>query len=388
MTPSRHPSTPRDENGHIRRRRFLLTGTAVGTTLLAGCSGDTGNGGANSTDTGDGGATDDSTPGETSTSDAESDPNVGTFRLLISDRPVAIDEFDSLDVTFDRARVFQSGKQDGDSDDGETEVDGAETETEAEVDENETETETETETERDESETGTVTEISEDETGTVTEIIEDETETVTEIIEDETETEADEDDGNENGDPDDERGFFVLDLDGATVDLTQVVGDKAMGVFEDDLPAGRYSKIELHAADVEGIVDGESVSVKIPSGKLQIVKPFEVTPGETLEFVFDINVVKKGKSGGYNLLPVISESGVAGKDVDVEEIDPDERSEDSGRDTSEDGETDADEGDETDADESDETDSSGEEGTSGDGNETTEAGSSQGSPGNGNPDQG
>ena len=58
----------------------------------------------------------------------------------------------------------------------------------------------------------------------------------------------------------------------------------------------------------------------IPSGKLQIVKPFEIEPGEELSFVFDINVVRKGSEGGYNLLPVISESGVAGEDVEVEEI--------------------------------------------------------------------
>ncbi|MEF8828177.1 MAG: DUF4382 domain-containing protein, partial [Haloarcula sp.] len=114
-------------------------------------------------------------------------------------------------------------------------------------------------------------------------------------------------------------GFVVHDLDGATVDLTEVVGDKAISVLDGELEAGQYSKIELYAASVDGVVDGESVDVKIPSGKLQIVKSFEVVAGESLEFVFDINVVKKG-NGGYNLLPVISKSGVAGKDVDVEEV--------------------------------------------------------------------
>lgn len=56
-------------------------------------------------------------------------------------------------------------------------------------------------------------------------------------------------------------------------------------------------------------------------GKLQIVKPFEVGPGETLTFVFDITVVERGQTGEYNLLPVISESGVAGKDVQAREVD-------------------------------------------------------------------
>ncbi|QSG04601.1 DUF4382 domain-containing protein [Halapricum desulfuricans] len=299
MKSSRRQSDSTNGSGGVKRRRFLLAGTAVGTALLSGCSGDPGaEGSGNDTDSpkGDTGTdSDDSTPEETSTDDG-SDADTGTFRLLISDRPVAIDEFDSLDVSLDRARVFRSGQREADG----SESDDGETATETQTVGNETGTTTEPRTVENETEAETV------ENGAETQSDDSGTETAAGDIDD--------DDG------DDERGFFVLDLDGATVDLTQVVGDKATGVFEDDLPAGRYSKIELEAADVEGIVDGESVSVKIPSGKLQIVKAFEVTPGETVEFVFDITVVKKGNSGGYNLLPVISESGVAGRDVDVEEV--------------------------------------------------------------------
>jgi hypothetical protein len=61
--------------------------------------------------------------------------------------------------------------------------------------------------------------------------------------------------------------------------------------------------------------------VKIPSEKLKLVKPFEVAAGESVSFVCDISVVKRGKNNGYNLLPVIGESGVAGKDVEANEID-------------------------------------------------------------------
>lgn len=45
--------------------------------------------------------------------------------------------------------------------------------------------------------------------------------------------------------------------------------------------------------------------------------------GESVSFVFDVNVVKRGKTGEYNLLPVISESGVAAEDVEVTEVDED-----------------------------------------------------------------
>lgn len=224
----------------MKRRVFVATSAGLGALLLAGCSG-----GDSSIDAGGGRST-------TASSSHGATKAAGTFRLLISDEPAAINDFDELNVAFDRARIFPSG----DADDNQQEV---------------TETELENETESD---------------------------------------------GSDGGD---QRGFFVIDLDGATVDLTQVKGEKAISVFDGELSAGRYTKIELYAASVEGFVDGDPVDVKIPSEKLQIVKPFEVVEGETLTFVFDINVVKKGQTGGYNLLPVISKSGVAGHDIEVNE---------------------------------------------------------------------
>jgi len=252
------------------RRTFITTTAAVGTTVVAGC-------GTNS----DSGGSDD---GEMDGTSTDSGSTTGEFRLLISDQPADISDFDSLDVTFDRARVFR------------TQGDDEETETE--------ETE-EAETEETETMESTATETPEP--------------TETE------ETEEDEDDEEEEAE-DGEGGFTVFELDSPTVDLTEVVGDKAIGVLDGKLETGEYTKIELHVSDVEGIVDGETVAVKVPSNKLQITKPFEVTAEEPVEFVFDINVVKKG-NGGYNLLPVISKSGVAGKDVEVEEIEDEDEAE-------------------------------------------------------------
>ncbi|WP_324665933.1 DUF4382 domain-containing protein [Haloarcula sediminis] len=246
------------------RRKFLSMTTVTGTALAAGCGGST----DSSSPTGEAGT-------DSGSTDTPSGSTTGSFRLLISDRPADIDDFDSLDVTFDRARVHRR-QSDGEAD--ETEDGTAEA----------TATETETATA----------------TGT------------------------DAEDGTDDED-DAEGGFTVFDLDSPTVDLTQVVGEKAIGVLDGKLETGEYSKIELYVSDVNGVVDGESVDVTVPSNKLQITKPFEITADEPIEFVFDINVVKKG-NGGYNLLPVISESGVAGKDVDVEEVDPaDETDEDS-----------------------------------------------------------
>jgi len=242
------------------RRRFLALGASIGATLLAGCTSGSGPAGSDGEATADDEDTAAGAGGETATAS-------GTFRLLISDQPVAIDEFDSLDVSLDRARIFRAGGGDG-TDATDTPPGNA-----------------------------TVTPTP-DGNGTVTATA---SPTATE-------------------DGDDQPGFSVVDLDGVTVDLTRVVGDRAITVFDGELEAGRYTKIELYAADVAGVVDGESVDVTIPSGKLKLTKPFEVVAGEPVDFVFDINVVKRGQSGGYNLLPVISESGVAGEDVAVTEI--------------------------------------------------------------------
>ncbi len=113
-------------------------------------------------------------------------------------------------------------------------------------------------------------------------------------------------------------------LEGKSADLTQLVGEKALEILSTELDAGTYTKIELYVASVTGIVAGEEVEVMVPSDKLMITKNFEIVEGQETTFVFDINVQKKGQ-GGYNLLPVISESGVVGEDIDeedVEEVEP------------------------------------------------------------------
>ena len=277
----RTPPTSTDRPEHRLHRRQLLTlGSGAALAALAGCSGapDGGGGGGY----GGGGGTEAVDDGD------------GTFRLLISDQPVAIDEFDRLDVTLSAARVFPAG---GEADDGER-GSGADDETATDGQE--------------------ATDGTDDAAATTA------SPTATDPP-DGTETDDDDDDEDEEADEGDEadgdgdRGFRTLDLGGTTVDLTKVVGDRAVSVFEGGLPAGAYTKVELETTAVEGVVDGEAVDVKLPSEKLQITKPFEVTAGGTLSFVFDITVVRKG-NGGYNLLPVVGESGVVGRDVEVEEV--------------------------------------------------------------------
>ena len=104
MNSDRPTATERsDESNTARadRRRFLAIGAGIGATLLAGCSAGSGTAGSAG-----------ESPTDTSAEPATAEDTAtvgGTFRLLISDQPVAIDEFESLDVTLDRARIFRHG---------------------------------------------------------------------------------------------------------------------------------------------------------------------------------------------------------------------------------------------------------------------------------------
>lgn len=297
-----------------RRRQFLLAGAGVGTAVLAGCTGTADSGAdseADSTsgdDTGGGSESDDESTGDEATSD---DSN---FRLLISDMPADIGDFDRLDVTFDSARIFDGGEDDGDEgdaqavDDSDENPDGSGTDETPDGDDGDDNPDGDDTDENPDGDDGN------DNPGG------DEGDDNPDGNTDEDSTESNTSpEGNETVERRD--GFYVLDINDATVDLTQVIGDRAMSVFEGELSEGSYQKIELHVSGIEGIVDGEEAEVKVPSEKLQITTPFEIRAEETVDFVFDINVVKRGQQDRYILTPVISESGVAGEDVDVEEVD-------------------------------------------------------------------
>ncbi|MYL15901.1 DUF4382 domain-containing protein [Halorubrum terrestre] len=329
----------------LGRRKFVALGAGASATLLAGCAGD----GSLPTS----GGSDGSDGSQTLT---------GNFRLLISDAPADIDDFDRLDVTLDRARIFEAG--DGDDEDDEDAEDEEDDENADEDDGSDDDTEQNaTETDDDANETA-----DEDDDANETDVDDGE--------DDEEDVEAEDEDGEDEDDEDDDeedRGFTVVELDGATVDLTQVVEDDAIAVFDGEIPAGSYEKIELEVSAVEGIVDGSEVDVKLPSEKLQITNGFEVTPDEEVSFVFDINVVKRGKNNGYILKPVISGSGVAGRDVDVNEIDDDDDDEGSEDEEDDDGEDSEDDEDDEEAEPEDGDSETDEESDATGGNETDDA---------------
>ena len=95
------------------------------------------------------------------------------------------------------------------------------------------------------------------------------------------------------------------------VDLTRLQGDKAQEIWRGDVPEGQYTKVFIYVSNVSGILEatGRSISVKLPSDKLQISKSFSVTSGYIANFVNDVTVVEAGKSGQYIIKPQVGESG-------------------------------------------------------------------------------
>ncbi|MFB6092630.1 MAG: DUF4382 domain-containing protein [Haloquadratum sp.] len=107
-------------------------------------------------------------------------------------------------------------------------------------------------------------------------------------------------------------------VDNRTVDLTRLQGANATKLASFNVSNGTYEKVFVYVSDVRGtLADGSDQRVTLPSGKLQLNTEFTVGNGEAVDFVFDITVVKAGKSGKYILTPVISESGT---DVEIDPV--------------------------------------------------------------------
>lgn len=90
------------------------------------------------------------------------------------------------------------------------------------------------------------------------------------------------------------------------VDLKQLIADNATEIWSGNLTPGVYSKVFIY---VDNITSVPAANIKLPSEKLQISKPFEVQDGKVTNFVYDVTIIKAGKSGRYILKPQIAQSG-------------------------------------------------------------------------------
>ncbi|MBU2535210.1 MAG: DUF4382 domain-containing protein, partial [Chloroflexi bacterium] len=93
------------------------------------------------------------------------------------------------------------------------------------------------------------------------------------------------------------------------LDLKPLTGPNAIAIWSGTLPEGEYTKVFIYVDSIKGILTGgDEIEMKLPSNKLQISKPFTISDS-VVDFVYDITVVKAGKSGKYVLKPQIAESG-------------------------------------------------------------------------------
>jgi hypothetical protein len=299
----------------MKRAGVVLAALLV---VLAGCTG--GPAGAPTTTLDDGGTDAPAGANDGNTDSSDDGESSGSVNFYVSDRPGAMDDFASLNVTIDEVRFHLVDAANGSDDGNATSENGTVT---------------------NESATTTVTANATATNATATQTVTPEVEEEAEDEADDAEADADEAD-EEADDEEAEDGdgrWVVRDGNGTTVDLTRLLGDNATLVAEFDVPAGEYDRVVLEVSDVNAtLTDGSDQRVKLPSGKLQLNTEFEVGTEGEVDFVYDIMVHKAGNSGKYILRPVVSESGT---DQPIDPVDKqgrpvdDERDDDEGEDESE-----------------------------------------------------
>ena len=104
------------------------------------------------------------------------------------------------------------------------------------------------------------------------------------------------------------------------VDLTSVKGEATKQIWRGSIPLGEYTKVILYVDSIDWVLKeaivleatGPTIEVKLPSNKLQVSKPFQVTADTVTSFTFDVTVVSTGNEQSgikYILKPQIGESG-------------------------------------------------------------------------------
>lgn len=101
-------------------------------------------------------------------------------------------------------------------------------------------------------------------------------------------------------------------------DLTLLPGDKTQELWRGNIPEGEYNKVVMYVSQVRGTLKatGQTIEIKLPSNKLQMSKPFQVSAGNITSFTYDLTVVKTGNArngGKYLLKPQVADSGASQK---------------------------------------------------------------------------
>lgn len=99
------------------------------------------------------------------------------------------------------------------------------------------------------------------------------------------------------------------------VDLTHVPGDAVKEIWRGEIPTGEFSQVFVFVDNVTGILKatGATTEIKLPSSKLHLSIPFEVTEETVTSFTYDMTVFATGdgRNQRYLLKPQIGESGAS-----------------------------------------------------------------------------
>ncbi len=116
--------------------------------------------------------------------------------------------------------------------------------------------------------------------------------------------------------PEGSENWIEFEPEVTTVDLTLLQGEESQQIWRGDISGGSYTNVFIYVTDVTGVLKDEveagSIEVKLPSGKLHLSIPFQVSTDAVTQFTYDVTVFATGTSQNgpkYILKPVIGESG-------------------------------------------------------------------------------
>lgn len=113
---------------------------------------------------------------------------------------------------------------------------------------------------------------------------------------------------------DDSRKWIEIDTEDTMVDLVLLQEDNALEIWRGVVPAGEYTEAVLYSDSVNGVLESSenTISIKLPAGRLSLKMVFIVGEDAPTEFVYDITVnPAETGSGQYILTPNASKSGTA-----------------------------------------------------------------------------
>jgi len=282
-------------------RRTVLLAAVATMLVLAGCAG--AGPGTDSAAPTEGGPADDSTadtPGETGDGTQS-----GTVAFYLSDDPNDIDDFRYLNVTVTEVQFHYAGNGSDEEPTGTVTPEPTTTEMTAEATPVLTATTT----------PGMAAAAAQDDDAETVEDDESEDDDADEEGESETDEEREEESesaasADDDDDSEGEGRWITREVNGTSIDLTELQGANATLLENFSVPAGEYTQVRLVVGEINAtLTDGSDQRVKLPSGRLKLNKPFTLGPNTSVDFVFDITVHKAGNSGKYILKPVAGESG-------------------------------------------------------------------------------